>query len=413
MTWFPDRQKIPEKTNVTSELDYLAYLDYILDPENRHAAKCEDLTFIIPVCIDSFTRLNNLNFCLIWILQNTNAKVMVHWVDDENIFQRLASANVLRFPEDPIDRMVKYGKEFNLMDPTQSELSGLMSALFITRAFQNEKWNPILNSLDLNSAMQLVNPGIDLNKANLKSIDKFTDDAEKRVSVTFEHKPKSEPFHRTKYLNEMLCRVTTKYVCIHDADIIYPSSMISRTMSLLEKDIASFCIPFAHMSQAPALVRVYVDDIGGGHKGNYQTVRSAFNACLTGDFSELNTKGICCEFGAGYGGSVFAVTEDYKAAGGEFEDFISWGAEDVERYTRFVKLGYAVSRVPEGKMYHLEHPRGIDSGDDNPFFRRNEELWKKLQQVNSDKLLSVMRNGTGKKYDWNVSFGPFIVDGGS
>ena len=69
-------------------------------------------------------------------------------------------------------------------------------------------------------------------------------------------------------------------------------------------------------------------------------------------------------------------TEKYKKCGGENELFIAYGPEDVERYERFIKIGYKVDRVNDF-VYHLEHHRTPFSDSNNKFFNENNDLYKR------------------------------------
>ena len=89
--------------------------------------------------------------------------------------------------------------------------------------------------------------------------------------------------------------------------------------------------------------------------------------------------------------------------GGENENFISWGAEDAERYARFVKSGVGVARCEGGYVFHLEHPRGADSSHLNPSFHDNEDLWQKLQAMDGPELMQYYTQCEYiKKYGWVV-----------
>jgi hypothetical protein len=56
---------------------------------------------------------------------------------------------------------------------------------------------------------------------------------------------------------------------------------------------------------------------------------------------------------AEYGHAIFFKTSAYREAGGENENFISWGPEDQERFYRFKRLNYRLSWT-SNKIYHFE-----------------------------------------------------------
>ena len=63
------------------------------------------------------------------------------------------------------------------------------------------------------------------------------------------------------------------------------------------------------------------------------------------------------------GGAFLVNRVAYLRAGGENEVFYGWGPEDAERVKRLEILELPIARV-KGPLYHLHHPRGINSGFD-------------------------------------------------
>lgn len=51
----------------------------------------------------------------------------------------------------------------------------------------------------------------------------------------------------------------------------------------------------------------------------------------------------------------------YLNCGGENKNFYGWGPEDAERVHRVEILGYSVSWVSGGPLFHLYHPRSYNS----------------------------------------------------
>lgn len=64
------------------------------------------------------------------------------------------------------------------------------------------------------------------------------------------------------------------------------------------------------------------------------------------------------------GGAFLVNVELYRVCGWENEHFPGWGPEDFEREHRLDILGHKPSRV-RGKIYHLSHPRGINSSNNS------------------------------------------------
>jgi len=196
-----------------------------------------------------------------------------------------------------------------------------------------------------------------------------------RVKIISATRSTDQPFHRTRYLNEMLAVVDTPYVVNFDADILLPLGTMAVSALALRDENADFVYPYGHGKNQ---LRLFIED-------DMSSDRKIVDAIIHSDFGGiLHDRGL--RWGAAYGQAIFANTEKYKQAGGENEEFISWGAEDVERFVRFMKLEYNVLRLPS-IVYHLEHPRGPDSGVTNPAFRHNEQLWETLQKMSKDELI--------------------------
>ena len=67
--------------------------------------------------------------------------------------------------------------------------------------------------------------------------------------------------------------------------------------------------------------------------------------------------------------------------------FKSYGPEDGERFIRFNKLGFKVHHLEDGDfVYHLEHPRGKDSGTENIHFQFNQDLYDYLFSLSQEEL---------------------------
>ena len=61
------------------------------------------------------------------------------------------------------------------------------------------------------------------------------------------------------------------------------------------------------------------------------------------------------------GGAVLMNRIIYLSCGGENKNFYGWGPEDAERVHRVEILGYSVSWVSGGPLFHLYHPRSYNS----------------------------------------------------
>jgi len=85
------------------------------------------------------------------------------------------------------------------------------------------------------------------------------------------------------------------------------------------------------------------------------------------------------------GGAIAFNKKSFINAGGENENFISYGAEDAERFYRFKKLGYEVERV-KGALYHLDHAITIDSSNKHEHFEGNKKEYAKVTAINKEDL---------------------------
>jgi hypothetical protein len=205
------------------------------------------------------------------------------------------------------------------------------------------------------------------------------------ITHVFEKCMPNTPFHRTKYLNDMLSMVTTPVVVNYDCDVLLPiDSYIMAASACLESYdviypfrfgdncqyrinmIKSLSDRFMHSMQLDTLL----DDLNlplGQHGKTYVLWRAEAGFCQ------------------------FFKTESYRRGYRENEEFLSWGPEDAERYFRFSMLGYKIGRLM-GRVYHMEHSRGTDSGDKNPNIVRNHRLWEKLQMMDRAEIVSYYEN---------------------
>lgn len=170
-----------------------------------------------------------------------------------------------------------------------------------------------------------------------------------------------DPFHKTKYLNQMAKAVNTKVTCCYDVDVILPKSSYLSAVNNILTEVSDVVYPYGHgMFQKKVFLPLDKKKISS--------------------HDELDSYKI--EMGmAIYGHCNFALTEIYKQAGFENESLISYGPEDQEKLYRFVRLGYKVHRL-EDYVYHIEHSRGNDSTDENVFYKNNMEIYDKIKRMN-------------------------------
>ena len=187
-------------------------------------------------------------------------------------------------------------------------------------------------------------------------------------------KSNNKEFHRTKMLNDMFKSANTSYVANWDADVLISPISIYLSVVQLRQGV-TMVFPyewaFARIPRNP----YYKDLLWTLDIGIVGT--TLFNGMHTSDVPS-------------YGGAVFVNKEDYLKIGGENENFISFGAEDVERVVRTKKLEYSITRVP-GVLYHLQHWVGINSSTRNPFFLQNKLEYEKVEKMTKEELLNYIK----------------------
>lgn len=180
-------------------------------------------------------------------------------------------------------------------------------------------------------------------------------------------------FHRTKMLNELFRQSKTNIVFNWDADVFISPVQIAQAVYLLRSGIEvvyPYDGTFARMPREQWFIKIKRShDIGIA--GNNQ-------------FKGSNNK-------VSLGGAVGLLRDQYLSIGGENENFISFGAEDLERKSRAEKLGLKVERV-KGALYHMDHWIGVNSSTRNPYFKSNREEFYKVDKMNKEELREYIKS---------------------
>ncbi len=164
------------------------------------------------------------------------------------------------------------------------------------------------------------------------------------IQLFFE-KDEMEIFHRTRYINAMVQITDTPYLAVWDADVIVQPIQLDIAAKSLRNAETDIIIPYTG--------RFF--DTGISLRNEYLTAKDI-------SVLEKNNRKMKLPFGVSACGGGFLVNKQiYRAAGMENANFFGWGIEDGERVKRMEILGYKVGRVNYGPMYHLTHPRGINS----------------------------------------------------
>ena len=158
-------------------------------------------------------------------------------------------------------------------------------------------------------------------------------------------KDESLLFHRTRYINRMLAGVPGRAAAVWDADAI---------------------VPVAQLEQAYRLITTAGTVLAYPYNGRFWDIDDYYSSffCRKTDIRILTDTQTPRQFMGKYyssGGAFLVDVESYRACGWENEYFPGWGPEDEERYKRLEILGHAPRRT-KGGLYHLYHPRGVNSG---------------------------------------------------
>lgn len=179
-------------------------------------------------------------------------------------------------------------------------------------------------------------------------------------------------FYKTKLLNSLYKLSTTPIVVSYDCDVILP---IEQLVSAAEKirNGYDFVYPFdSHF---------------------YDVDRSCLKQLIDRKFDEIPKDKLESLSTVSYGGCCFFNKERYKEAGYTNQNFKSWGLEDTEIWYRLMKLDFKLDRVP-GFLYHMTHPRGVDSSQSNPFHVQNYMEIVRVQDASADDLRSYIKTWT-------------------
>jgi hypothetical protein len=179
-------------------------------------------------------------------------------------------------------------------------------------------------------------------------------------------------FHRTKYLNLMLDEVETPVVVNYDIDVILRPEVYERCQELIVNNRVDVIYPFKF-----------------GIKGQIRVLEKFdYDRFINEDynFDVIHTQGPMNYYDSEYGHCIFFNTQIYRMHGGENENFISYGPEDKERGLRFQKIGSRVEWMEDSIVYHFEHFRGNDSGNNNPLFHSNWNIFNNLEKMDGQQL---------------------------
>ena len=157
----------------------------------------------------------------------------------------------------------------------------------------------------------------------------------------------SRIFHRTLYMNHGFRNLQYKHQFIAniDVDVIVPFRQLYKSLNLIVKGRTPMVIPYN----------------GKCISLNEDTTMSIYSS--KNSIYQLNPIMGHPMFGSdSFGGAYVINVKWYKRLGWENENIIGWGPEDIERVLRLDILGHQAHQI-SGYIYHLNHYRGINSGD--------------------------------------------------
>ncbi len=152
-------------------------------------------------------------------------------------------------------------------------------------------------------------------------------------------------FHRTRYINQMFGKVRTRVAAVWDADAVCPPENVIEGCRQLVGTDKTMVYPYG---------------------GTFWQINEFFSNLFhkTQDIlvlSEYRQPRLLMNGYYSVGGAFMVDVGKYRSSGWENEYFKGWGPEDKERFKRLEILGDRPFRIP-GDLYHLYHPRGINSG---------------------------------------------------
>lgn len=181
-------------------------------------------------------------------------------------------------------------------------------------------------------------------------------------------------FHRTKMLNEMAIDCNTDFIFNWDADVIMPPMQILKAVYELRSGsdmVYPYNGQFARVGRIPF----------------FKQLESSMDV---GILSGTKLEGTRPNDKESFGGAVGWNRKKFFEAGGENENFISFGAEDYERYERASKLGFKIKRT-KGCLFHINHWVGVNSSTRNPYFNHNRAEYEKVKAMSKKELKEYIK----------------------
>ena len=192
-------------------------------------------------------------------------------------------------------------------------------------------------------------------------------------NVEYRYVKKDDFFHKTRFLNEGVELVNTKYFCAHDTDAFFKRNDIQRTMELLRSGV-NFILPFNG---------IFLDIFGKAKEIALETLDAEFLPMVPHLIPRGNTvhgDGVRCVVNNSVGGAVYYNKQRFLEIGGYNENFKSWGYEDNEMAHR-IQVMEGLHKLDNSNCYHMTHRRGKDSQMEHTFTNNNKQEFAKIQSM--------------------------------
>lgn len=178
---------------------------------------------------------------------------------------------------------------------------------------------------------------------------------------------KTDIFHRTKFLNEMVMMAKTPVVVNYDIDILLDPATYKKCV---DKIMAGQDLVYPYF-WGDSQRRIFYP----GRDRIKDTLE--LSSLLPGEYDLCRSE---------YGHCQFFKRQSYIDGGLENEGFVSYAPEDQERGYRFKALGYNVE-WSDDYVYHIEHTRGPNSSGHNPMMQQNNALFERIKTLSKDQLV--------------------------
>ena len=195
----------------------------------------------------------------------------------------------------------------------------------------------------------------------------------------FYEKPKTEYYHKTKILNDLLLESKTTVVANYDTDVILPIGSIQAAYKLIESGVSDAVYPYGVGPYQKAV------------RYSPQLFDEYFNSTMMDDDISTTLEKDIYVSSSTIGWCQFIRRSNYIDSFMMNENFFAWGPEDCELHYRLLAMGNKVDRIQE-YVYHLEHSRTQDSWFNNPKWQENMKLWEWIRTQDRDQLSKYYNN---------------------